>query len=50
VSESFSIGRLAAVTGLLVKTIRFHSDAGLLPPSGRTEAGHRRSTATGVAA
>ena len=48
-SEAFSIGRLAAVTGLPVKTIRFYSDAGLLPPSGRTEAGHRRYTATDVA-
>jgi DNA-binding transcriptional MerR regulator len=49
VSEAFSIGRLAAVTGLPVKTIRFYSDAGLLPPSGRTESGHRRYTATDVA-
>jgi DNA-binding transcriptional MerR regulator len=47
--ERFSIGRLAALTGLPVKTIRFYSDAGLLPPSGRTEAGHRRYTATDVA-
>jgi DNA-binding transcriptional MerR regulator len=47
--EAFSIGRLAALTGLPVKTIRFYSDAGLLPPSGRTEAGHRRYTATDVA-
>jgi DNA-binding transcriptional MerR regulator len=49
VPEAFSIGRLAALTGLPVKTIRFYSDAGLLPPSGRTEAGHRRYTATDVA-
>jgi DNA-binding transcriptional MerR regulator len=49
VPEGFSIGRLAALTGLPVKTIRFYSDAGLLPPSGRTEAGHRRYTATDVA-
>ena len=48
-AEGFSIGRLAALTGLPVKTIRFYSDAGLLPPSGRTEAGHRRYTATDVA-
>ena len=32
VSEALSIGRLAAVTGLPVTTIRFRSDAGL-PPS-----------------
>jgi DNA-binding transcriptional MerR regulator len=49
VTEAFAIGRLAALTGLPVKTIRFYSDAGLLPPSGRTEAGHRRYTATDVA-
>jgi DNA-binding transcriptional MerR regulator len=49
VAEEFSIGRLAALTGLPVKTIRFYSDTGLLPPSGRTEAGHRRYTATDVA-
>jgi len=49
VSEAFPIGRLAAVTGLPVKTIRFYSDAGLLPPSGRTGAGHRRYTVTDVA-
>jgi DNA-binding transcriptional MerR regulator len=47
--EAFSIGRLAALTGLPVKTIRFYSDAGLLPPSRRTEAGHRRYTGTDVA-
>jgi DNA-binding transcriptional MerR regulator len=48
-AEAFAIGRLAALTGLPVKTIRFYSDAGLLPPSGRTQAGHRRYTATDVA-
>jgi|SRR5215207_804206 DNA-binding transcriptional MerR regulator len=47
--DTFSIGRLAELTGLPVRTIRFYSDAGLLPPSGRTEAGHRRYTATDVA-
>jgi DNA-binding transcriptional MerR regulator len=49
VDEAFPIGRLAELTGLPVKTIRFYSDAGLLPPSGRTQAGHRRYTATDVA-
>jgi DNA-binding transcriptional MerR regulator len=43
-AETYSIGRLAELTGLPVKTIRFYSDSGLLPPSGRTEAGHRRYT------
>ena len=36
-----TIGELAARAGLPVKTIRFYSDEGLLPPSGRTEAGYR---------
>jgi DNA-binding transcriptional MerR regulator len=49
VPEALAIGRLAALTGLPVKTVRFYSDAGLLPPSGRTEAGHRRYGATDVA-
>jgi DNA-binding transcriptional MerR regulator len=49
VTEALAIGRLAALTGLPVKTVRFYSDAGLLPPSGRTEAGHRRYSATDVA-
>ena len=35
------IGTLARRSGLPVKTIRFYSDEGLLPPSGRTEAGYR---------
>jgi DNA-binding transcriptional MerR regulator len=48
-AEAFAIGRLAELTGLPVKTIRFYSDAGLLPPSGRTDAGHRRYSATDVA-
>ena len=48
-TEGLSIGRLAALTGLPVRTIRFYSDAGLLPPSRRTEAGHRRYSATDVA-
>ena len=39
---TYAIGRLARLSGLPVKTIRFYSDSGLLPPSARTEAGHRR--------
>jgi DNA-binding transcriptional MerR regulator len=42
VPAGYSIGQLAGLTGLPVKTIRFYSDAGVLPPAGRTEAGHRR--------
>jgi DNA-binding transcriptional MerR regulator len=36
-----SIGELAARTGLAVRTIRFYSDSGVVPESGRTEAGYR---------
>ena len=36
-----TIGELAKRAGLPVKTIRFYSDEGLLPPSGRTDAGYR---------
>ncbi|MFD9027299.1 MerR family transcriptional regulator, partial [Streptomyces parvulus] len=37
-----SIGDLSVRTGVPVRTIRFYSDAGLLPPSHRTPAGYRR--------
>ncbi|MFK0257990.1 MerR family transcriptional regulator [Streptomyces sp. NPDC090445] len=37
-----SIGSLSARTGIPVRTIRFYSDTGLLPPTHRTAAGHRR--------
>ncbi|MFE0043126.1 helix-turn-helix domain-containing protein [Streptomyces albireticuli] len=36
-----SIGELARLTGLTVKTIRFWSDAGVVPPTARTPAGYR---------
>jgi DNA-binding transcriptional MerR regulator len=38
----YSIGRLAELSGLPVKTIRYYSDIGILPPAARTDAGHRR--------
>lgn len=38
----YSIGELARRTGLTVKTIRFYSDRGIVPPMGRTPAGYRR--------
>ncbi|TNC27976.1 helix-turn-helix domain-containing protein [Amycolatopsis alkalitolerans] len=41
VSRKFTIGELARRTGLPVKTIRFYSDEGLLPPTDRTPAGYR---------
>jgi DNA-binding transcriptional MerR regulator len=37
-----TIGELARLTGLPVKTIRFWSDEGLVPPADRTPAGYRR--------
>ncbi|MGV9915248.1 MerR family transcriptional regulator [Streptomyces tendae] len=37
-----SIGELSARTGVSVRTIRFYSDTGLLPPTDRTPAGYRR--------
>ncbi|MGI5288730.1 MerR family transcriptional regulator [Nonomuraea polychroma] len=40
----YSIGQLAALTGLPVKTIRFYSDAGVLPAPDRTSSGYRRYT------
>jgi DNA-binding transcriptional MerR regulator len=37
----YSIGELARLTGLPVRTIRFYSDTGLVPEAGRTPAGYR---------
>jgi DNA-binding transcriptional MerR regulator len=36
-----TIGELARLTGLTVKTVRFWSDEGLVPPADRTPAGYR---------
>jgi DNA-binding transcriptional MerR regulator len=44
-----SIGELARRTGLPVRTIRFWSDAGVLPPVARTGGGRRLYDAAGVA-
>ncbi|NDU73378.1 MerR family transcriptional regulator [Actinomadura sp. DSM 109109] len=38
---TYTIGELARRTGLSVRTIRFYSDAGAVPPTRRTEAGYR---------
>ncbi|MGW0073195.1 helix-turn-helix domain-containing protein [Streptosporangium sandarakinum] len=38
----YSIGDLARRTGLTVKTIRFYSDRGIVTPTDRSPAGHRR--------
>jgi DNA-binding transcriptional MerR regulator len=37
----YSIGDLARRTGLAVKTVRFYSDRGIVPPATRSPAGHR---------
>ncbi|MCC8251021.1 MerR family transcriptional regulator [Saccharothrix luteola] len=37
----FPIGELARRTGLTVKAIRFYSDEGIVPPTGRSPAGYR---------
>ena len=46
---TYSIGELARRTGLTVKAIRYYSDLGIVPPSGRTPAGYRRYDADAVA-
>ncbi|MEV0718377.1 MerR family transcriptional regulator [Asanoa sp. NPDC050611] len=47
--EHYSIGDLARRTGLPVRTIRFYSDTGLLPPTDRSPANHRRYDLAAVA-
>ena len=44
-----SIGELARRSGLPVRTIRFWSDAGVLPPAERTDGGRRLYDAACVA-
>ncbi|MGI5260783.1 MerR family transcriptional regulator [Streptomyces angustmyceticus] len=39
---TWTIGQLAARTGLPVKTVRYYSDVGLLPLAERSAGGHRR--------
>ena len=40
--DAWSIGELAARAGLTIRTLRHYDEIGLLRPSGRTGAGHRR--------
>ncbi|AKF04623.1 MerR family transcriptional regulator [Sandaracinus amylolyticus] len=40
-SRKLTIGALSRRTGVSVKTLRFYSDEGLLPPAGRTRSGYR---------
>ncbi|MFF2748332.1 MerR family transcriptional regulator [Kitasatospora sp. NPDC058048] len=46
---TYTIGELARRTGLTVKTVRFYSDQGIVPPADRNPAGHRRYGADAVA-
>jgi DNA-binding transcriptional MerR regulator len=43
-SEWLSIGEVSRRTGIPVKTLRFYSDQGLVPASGRSSSGYRRYT------
>ncbi|WP_067650302.1 helix-turn-helix domain-containing protein [Nocardia harenae] len=47
--ELFPIGELARRTGLSVRTIRFWSDAGVVPPTDRSPTGYRLYDAEAVA-
>ncbi|GAA2981346.1 MerR family transcriptional regulator [Actinokineospora diospyrosa] len=48
-SELFTIGQLAARTGLSVRTIRFWSDSGVIPPTTRSGGGYRLYDVAAVA-
>jgi DNA-binding transcriptional MerR regulator len=48
-SEPLTIGRLARRTGMPVRTIRYWSDIGALPPAGRSAGGYRLYDAACVA-
>jgi DNA-binding transcriptional MerR regulator len=47
--EWFTIGQLAQRCGVPARTVRFWSDAGLVPPAGRSAAGYRLYDAGSVA-
>ncbi|MFC9133360.1 MerR family transcriptional regulator [Streptomyces sp. NPDC057099] len=47
--DLLTIGRLAHRTGLAVRTLRFWSDAGAVPPAARTASGYRLYDADSVA-
>lgn len=48
-SLMLTIGQLASRTGLAVRTIRYWSDIGAVPPAGRSSGGHRLYDAESVA-
>lgn len=47
--EAYSIGQVAELTGMPVKTIRYYADVEVAPASARSENGHRRYDAADVA-
>src|SRR3954452_12057009 len=47
--ELFTIGQLSRSTGVSVKTIRFWSDSGLVPPADRSYSGYRLYVVEAVA-
>ncbi|MEU6128670.1 MerR family transcriptional regulator [Saccharopolyspora sp. NPDC047091] len=48
-AQRYTIGELSRRTGLSVKTIRFYSDSGVVPPTDRTHAGYRRYDVASIA-
>jgi DNA-binding transcriptional MerR regulator len=48
-TTTYTIGELARRTGLSVRTIRFWSDEGVVPPTDRTDAGYRLYDAEALA-
>ncbi|ATY12327.1 MerR family transcriptional regulator [Amycolatopsis sp. AA4] len=48
-TDRYTIGELARRTGLSARTIRFWSDSGVIPPSGRSAAGYRLYSADAIA-
>ena len=45
---SYSIGQVAGVTGVTVRTLHHYEDIGLLPASERTRAGYRFYNESGL--
>ncbi|WP_243791204.1 MerR family transcriptional regulator [Saccharopolyspora gloriosae] len=48
-AQRYTIGELSRRTGLSVKTIRFYSDSGVVPPTDRTHSGYRLYDVTAIA-
>src|SRR5690606_26079513 len=40
-TRTYTIGEASRLSGVPVRTLRFYSDEGLLPPAARTESGYR---------